>query len=140
MALVHAPTPFHPRWLRRQVSTYWWLHSRSYFLFILRETSCLFVAWTVAVILLMVRAVAQGPAAYQAFLAWLASTPILLLNAVSVAFLVLHAVTFFDAAPRALVVHVGRKRIPAAVVTASHYAAWLAASLVTFWVFTVWGR
>ena len=31
---------YHPRWLRPQVSTYWWLERRSYFVFILRELSC----------------------------------------------------------------------------------------------------
>ena len=140
MTEAHAHTPFHPRWLRRHVSTYWWLQSRSYFLFILREASCLFVAWTVVFILLLVRAVAQGPASYQAFLEWSAARPILLLNIVGIAFLVLHAITFFDAAPRALVVHMGRKRVPGSLIAASHYAAWAAASVATFWAFTVWGR
>ncbi len=36
-------TPFHPRWYRARVSTYWWLKRRSYFVFILRELSSLFV-------------------------------------------------------------------------------------------------
>ena len=38
-------TDYHPRWLRRHVSTYWWLEKPSYFAFILRESTCLFVAW-----------------------------------------------------------------------------------------------
>ena len=40
-------TPYHPRWLRSTVSTYWWLERRPYFLFILREISSVFVAWFV---------------------------------------------------------------------------------------------
>ena len=31
-----AYTEYHPRWYRPHVSTYWWLHRRSYLLFILR--------------------------------------------------------------------------------------------------------
>ena len=31
-------TDYHPRWLRRHVSTYWWLEKGSYFAFILRES------------------------------------------------------------------------------------------------------
>ena len=50
---------YHPRWLRRRVSTYWWLEKRSYFAFILREVSSMFVAWFVVYLLLLVNAVGQ---------------------------------------------------------------------------------
>ena len=52
-------------------------------------------------------------------------------------FLILHAVTFFDAAPRALVVHVGTRRVPERVIGLSHYAAWLVASALVFWLVLV---
>ena len=42
---------YHPRWLRRRVSTYWWLEKWSYFAFVLREGSCLFVAWFVEMLI-----------------------------------------------------------------------------------------
>jgi succinate dehydrogenase subunit C len=125
---------YHPRWLRRRVSTYWWLEKGSYFAFVLREGSCLFVAWFVFYLLLLIRDVRQGEAAYQALLAWSARPSILLLNIVSFAFLLLHAVTFFDAAPRALVVHVGSKRVPERMIGLSHYAAWFVASAVVIWL------
>jgi len=126
-------TDYHPRWLRRRVSTYWWLGSWSYFAFVLREASCLFVAWFVVYLLLLFRAVLQGDASYQAFLAWSARTPVLLLDIVSFLFLVYHAITFFDAAPRAMVVHVGKTRVPGSLIGGSHYVAWLVASAVVFW-------
>ena len=44
---IPAYTDYHPRWLRRRVSTYWWLEKWSYFAFVLREGSCLFVGWFV---------------------------------------------------------------------------------------------
>jgi len=136
--MAESPTyTYHPRWLRRRVSTYWWLEKRSYFAFVLREGSCLFVAWFVFYLLLLVRRVLQGDAAYQDFLAWSARPWILLLNIVSLLFLLLHAITFFDAAPRALVVHVGSKRVPERLIGASHYAAWLVASALIFWLVLV---
>jgi fumarate reductase subunit C len=135
MSPNHAYTDYHPRWLRRHVSTYWWLERRSYFAFILREASCLFVAWFVAYLLLLVRAVSAGAASYEAFLAWSAQPSILTLNIVGFAFLVFHAITFFDAAPQALVLHVGGRRIPGTAVIAAHYAAWAGASLLIFAVF-----
>jgi fumarate reductase subunit C len=132
-------TPYHPRWFRGHVSTYWWLEKGSYFAFILREASCLFVAWVVVYLLLLVRAVTEGLAIYQDFLAWSAQTGVLWLNIVSFAFLVFHAITFFVAAPQALVVHVGGKRVPGSWVAASHYAAWAGASLLIFVVLVVLG-
>ena len=125
---------YHPRWLRRRVSTYWWLEKPSYFAFVLREGSCLFVAWFVVYLLLLMYRVLQGDAAYREFLAWSARTPVLLLNVVSFLFLVYHAITFFDAAPRALAVHVGKTRVPETLIGVSHYAAWLVASAVVFWL------
>lgn len=134
-----AYTDYHPRWLRRHVSTLWWLEQRSYFAFILREASCLFVAWFVVYLLLLVRAVSAGAASYEAFLAWSAQPWALILNTVSFAFLVFHAITFFDAAPQALVLHVGGRRVPGNLVAAAHYAAWAGASVVIFAVFVVLG-
>ena len=51
-------------------SASWWLHKRSYAFFVLREISAVFVAWAVVLVLLLVRAVAQGEAEYRAFLDW----------------------------------------------------------------------
>ena len=39
MSDPRAYTPYHPRWLRQPVSTYWWLEKWSYFRFILREST-----------------------------------------------------------------------------------------------------
>jgi fumarate reductase subunit C len=127
-------TEYHHRWLRQPVSTYWWLQRRSYFAFILREGSCMFVAWFVIYLLLLVQAALQGDASYQQFLAWSATPGILLLNTLTFAFVVYHAITFFEAAPQAMVVHVGRKRVPPPMVLAGHYAAWIVASVAISWL------
>ena len=127
-------TDYHPRWLRRRPSTYWWLEKPSYLAFVLREGSCLFVGWFVVYLLLMFRGVLQGDAAYQEFLAWSARPSVLVLNIISFLFLVYHAITFFDAAPRALSIHVGKTRVPEWIVGASHYAAWVVASALVCWL------
>ena len=59
-----AYTEFHPRWYRPRVSTYWWLGKWAYVKFILRELSSVAVAWTVAIMLLQIRALTGGPEAY----------------------------------------------------------------------------
>jgi fumarate reductase subunit C len=127
-------TDYHHRWLRRPISTYWWLEKPAYLAFILREGSCVFVAWVVIYLLMLVRAVGQGEVAYQQFLAWSAAPRIVIVNVITFAFVTYHAATFFQAAPQAMVVHVGRNRVPPRLVLAGHYLAWLAASAVVLWM------
>ncbi len=129
------PQPeYHQRWLRRPVSTYWWLEKPAYFAFILRESSCMFVAWFVVYLLLLVRAALEGEVSYRQYLDWSATPGILFLNIVTLAFVLYHAVTFFQAAPQALVVRAGRKRVPPRLVLAGHYVAWIVASVLVGWV------
>jgi fumarate reductase subunit C len=131
---VSVYTDYHHRWLRRPVSTYWWLEKPAYLAFILRESSCMFVAWVVIYLLRLIRAVGAGEPAYQQFLAWSATPRILVLNLVAFVFVTFHAVTFFQAAPQAMVVHVGGRRVPSRLVLLGHYAAWLAVSAVIGWM------
>jgi len=134
MSRTYAHTDYHPRWLRRPVSTYWWLEKWDYFAFILREGSCLFVGWAVVYLLRMLVAIGEGSGSYARFLEWSATPWVLALNVVSVAFVVYHAITFFVAAPRALVVHLGGHRVPEQMVLAGHYLAWAAVSGIVGWL------
>ena len=127
-------TPYHPRWYRPRISTWWWLKRWSSLAFILRELSSLFVAWFVIFFLLLVRAVSRGNAAYQEFLEWTASPYVLALNLISLLFVVFHAITWFNLAPQAMVVHFRGKRVPGKLITLSNYAAWVAVSAVVVWV------
>ncbi|PQM45591.1 Fumarate reductase subunit C [Mycobacterium talmoniae] len=56
------------------------------------------------------------------------------LNVVTLAFVLLHAVTWFGLAPRAMVLHLRGRRVPARAVLAGHYAAWLAISVFVAWL------
>ena len=97
----------HPRWLRQRLSTYWWLGKWPYVKFILREISSVFVAWFVIYLLLFVRAVAQGEAAFRAFMEFSCHPVMLAVNAVTFLFITFHAITWFAVAPQAIVAHMG---------------------------------
>jgi fumarate reductase subunit C len=127
-------TEYHPRWYRPRTSTYWWVKRGSYFAFILRELSSVFIAWFVVYFLLLVRAVGQGENSYQQFLDWSASPGILLLNLVSLFFVVFHAITWFNLAPQAMVVRLRGKRVPATQIAASNYLAWALVSALVAWL------
>jgi fumarate reductase subunit C len=127
-------TPFHPRWLRSRVSTYWWLRRGSYLAFILRELSSLFVAWSIVYLLFLVSAVSGGEAAYFAFLQWASHPAVGTLNIVTLFFLVFHAITWFNLAPQAMVVKVGKSRVPGVLIAGSNYAAWVVLSAGLAWL------
>ena len=122
-----------PHWQRR-TSTWWWLERWSYRAFMLRELSSLFVAWLVAYLLLLVRAVSLGDTSYRELLRWSGHPAILALNVISLFFLIFHAVTWFNLAPQAMAVRVRGKRVPGVLIAGSNYAAWAAVSALTAWL------
>jgi fumarate reductase subunit C len=125
-----------PRY-RQPVPLFWWTRRRSYLLFVLRELSSVAVAWFVVHFLLRVTAVHRGPADYREFLDWSASPGILAVNLVALAFVLLHAVTWFTLAPKALVVRLQGRQVPPRAVAAGHFGAWIVASAVVAWILVV---
>jgi fumarate reductase subunit C len=115
---------------RPEMSRLWWLRRRSYVFFVLRELSSVFVAWSVVFLLLLVRALAQGEAEYAAFLDWAASPWAVVLNVVTLGFLVLHSITWFNLTPAATVVKLRGRRVPPAAIAGGAYAAWVVVTAV----------
>ena len=121
-------TPYHPRWYRPRVSVWWWLQSRSYTGFVLRELTSVFVAFFALVLLWQIRALGQGPDAYARVLARLRSPLFVTLNALALASVLFHSITWFNLAPTAMVVRLRGKRVPDLVVAGANYVAWLVLS------------
>jgi fumarate reductase subunit C len=119
---------------RPPVSRYWWAKRRSYLLFMLREISCVFVAWFVVYLLLLAYAIGAGPESYARFLDWSANPVVVVLNLVTLIFVLLHTVTWFASAAQSIVVHVRGRRVPAPAIVAGHYAAWMVVSAIVAWV------
>lgn len=131
------------RLYRQPVPRFWWLRRRSYLLFVLRELSSLFVAWFVAYLLVLVYTVGDGESSYQRFLDWSANPFVIALNVVALGFVLLHAVTFFQAAPQTTVVRLrGRmvpaaqrgRRVPATLLAAPIFAGWVVVSAFLIWL------
>ena len=131
----HPPyTEYHPRWHRTRMSTWWWMKRGSYLVFILRELSSVFIAWFVLYLLLLVHAVSSGWQSYDEFLAWARHPVVVALNALSLFFVVFHAITWLNLAPRAMVVHFRGRKVPPTYVAAVNYGAWAVVSIVLAWV------
>lgn len=125
---------YRPKLYRRRVPIFWWVHRWVHVRFILRELTSVFVAGYVVVLLLLVHAVRQGPEAYEGFLAWLRTPTALGLHAAALVMVLFHSVTWFNLAPKALVIHVGKRRVPGAVIAGINYAAWAVVSVVLAWI------
>ncbi|MFL6439944.1 MAG: hypothetical protein ACJ71Q_20400 [Terriglobales bacterium] len=125
-------TEFHPRWYRPPVSTYWWLGKWAYVKFILRELSSVAVAWTVALVLVQVLALVRGQSAYVHFEHRMSSPWMIGINIVAFAFLLLHSITWFNLAPKAMAVRVGGRRVPGVLISGPQYLAWITISAIVF--------
>ena len=128
------PTEYLPKSYHTRVSTYWWLARWAYLKFILREASSVFVAWIVVLTLLELRALTRGPADYEAFQEWLRSPLLVALNAISFLFVVFHAVTWFNLAPKAMAIRVRGRRLPGLAISAPNYVAWVMISAALAWI------
>ena len=131
-------TEFHPRWYRPRVSVYWWMGQRQYLKFILRELSSVFVAIVVIETLLMLAALKGGPQTYAEFQNTMASPWMTLLNAICFLFVLFHTITWFNLAPSAMPVRLGGKRVPAFLLAAPSYVAWIVISAAVYWLVVSW--
>ena len=125
---------FHPRWYRERVSTWWWLGEWHYLKFILRELTSISVAWFVVLTLFQLRALLHGPEAYAHFTGQLQSSLMIAFNLIAFCFVMFHAITWFNLAPRAMAVRMGGKRVPEFLVAAPNYVLWFAVSAFVGWL------
>ena len=123
-----------PATYRAHMPILWWLRRRSYLLFVARELSSVFVAWFVVYLLLLVAAVGRGEAAYLRFMHWSKNPLVLTVNVVALLFVLFHAVTWFNLAPKAMIVKVRGKRIPPPLIAIAHFGAWVVVSAVVAWI------
>ena len=121
---------------RRRMSVWWWTRKRTYFLFVMRELSSIFVAWFVVYLVLFVYAVGRGEAAYQRFLDWASSPWVTVQNVIALVFVLLHTVTWFNLTPQAMAVRVGSRRVPAWQIIVAQYVGLAVVSGFVFWLVT----
>jgi fumarate reductase subunit C len=105
----------------------WWLKKRSYFIFMMRELSSVFVALVGVGTVCHVIALKSGSDAWNALLQ---SPGMILFSVVALAFAVLHTVTFFTAAGQVLVIQRGDEFLPKSLVVSAHFAVWAVTSVV----------
>jgi fumarate reductase subunit C len=124
------------RMYRRDMRTLWWVRKSSYFLFVMRELSSIFVAWWVLFLLILISAVGRGEPAYEDFQDFASNPAVVVVNVVAFAFVLLHAVTWFSLTPKAMDVRLGDRPVPAVMVVAAQYAGLAVVSAFIYWLVT----
>ena len=127
-------TSYPPKGYRVRMSTYWWLGRWPYLKFILREISSVFVAWFVIETLLQINALIDGPEAWLEMQDFFGNPIVIALNVISLFFVVFHAITWFNLAPKAMAVRVGGKRVPGILIAGPQYVAWVIVSAAVAWL------
>ena len=124
------------RTYRRPVSKWWWVGRRTYFVFVMRELSSIFIAWFVVFLLLLVAAVGRGGAAYKGFLDFAANPLVVAVNVVTFLFVVLHTVTWFSLTPQAMDVRLDGRKVRGFHILAGQYTGLVVVSLFILWLVT----
>ncbi len=134
MAAESKYTSHRPVRYTKRVPIFWWVKKWSYLKFILRELSSVAIAVFAIELILLVSAVGSGQVQYDAFLSRMQHPVSIGLHVIALAFMLLHSVTWFNLAPRAMVIRVGKNVVPPMVIAGTNYAAWIVVSAVVAWI------
>jgi len=117
----------------REFTSEWIFRHPRYQRYLVREFSCLFIGgWT----LLMVwglKQLAEGPAAWAAFLEVLKSPASIAFHVLALGFAAYHSITWFNLTPKALPLQIGEEFVPDAAISGAHFGAWAALSLAVLY-------
>ena len=102
----------------------WIFRHPRYLRYMMREFSCLFIgAWTLLLVWGLKR-LADGPEAWNAFLASLQSPGSIAFHVLALGFAAYHSATWFKLTPKALPVQIGEDFVPAGLIAGAHWVAW----------------
>ena len=112
----------------RPIPANWWMKKKSYFLFIVREVTSVFVGgYAIFLLVLMAR---RDDA--SSFGDWLNSPLLIFLQIIALPMILYHTITWFNLTPKALVVWRGEERVSPLLVAGANYVAWVIVSIVIF--------
>lgn len=118
----------------KKVPIFWWTKRASYLRFIIRELTSLAVAYFAILLVLLLIVLSQGEEAYYRFNELLKTPIMIVLNMTALVGLLYHSVTWFNLAPKAIVVKLGKWRVPDIFIILSNYVGWLAISVIIGWL------
>ena len=119
----------------REMSATWWLKKQSYFLFMLRELSSVFIAIFLIVFLVQIYQLTRGPEAYAAFIRKLSSPGWIIFNLITFLFALYHSITWFQSSAIVLALRFGEREVPRNLFVALNVGALAVVSLIILVLF-----
>lgn len=132
---MNGPRPDKSKLFYPKMPATWWLGKSSYFLFMLRELSSVFIAIFLVVLLVQIYQLSEGPESYAAFVQRLGSPGWITFHAIALLFALYHSITWFYSTSVVLPIRLGEREIPRSLVTALNIGAWIVVSLVILTLF-----
>jgi fumarate reductase subunit C len=123
-------TTFQPKPYRPRMSAYWYLDHWHYLRYALRESSSFFVAYFCVITLVQIATLKAGPTHYAHFQELMRCPVVIVLNALALAFILLHAVTWFLLVPRVALRQVLNKPSPDLIASAPNFMVWFGATVI----------
>lgn len=119
---------------RRHINIFWWSKRWIHIKFITRELTSICVAIYVMLLLLFIVSVFDGPASFESYLTFMKAPGMIVLHVFFLFGLIYHSITWFNLAPKAMVLKVGDKNIPGYAIALANYIGWLVLSLALLWL------
>ncbi len=118
----------------REETWRWIFRHPRYLRYMAREFSCLFIGGWTLLLVAGLKSLAEGRAAYQAFLECLRSPASIALLVLALGFAAYHSLTWFNLTPKALPLQIGEEFVPEAAISGAHFAVWGVLSLAILWL------
>ena len=119
---------------KRKMSIFWWTGRWTHLRFILRELTSLCVMVFAVELTWLISTISGGEASYKAFIATMSNPLMIVANLFILGGLLFHSITWFELAPKAMVIKVGKSPLPASIVAGSNYLGWIVISAFIIWV------
>lgn len=119
---------------KRHMNIFWWANRWVHIKFIARELTSICVAGYSLIFLFFAWAVLKGPEELEAFTSAMRSPVMILLHVLFLAGLLFHSITWFNLAPKAMVIKMGKYNVPALFIALINYLGWLVISAVLVWL------
>lgn len=121
-------------YVRQFANTTWFFRQARYMRYIGREVTCIFIGAYTLLLVLALKHLSEGQAAYEAFLEGLRSPACVLFHLVALAFALYHTCTWFNVTPQAMPIQRGEEFVPGSIILGVHYGGWIVLSLVVLFL------
>ncbi|MDL5047988.1 hypothetical protein QQ054_18385 [Oscillatoria amoena NRMC-F 0135] len=119
---------------RKHINIFWWANRWIHIRFIARELTSVCVAVYAIVLLYYVQVALDGPTAFEQFSSQLRSPLAIVLHTLAFGGLLFHSVTWFNLAPKAMVIKIGSRQIPGVIIALANYGGWVIISGTLLWI------